>query len=85
MLPFWKIWGNQKTLEINDPEKGIQGKVEEKEFSGKIGTMQFKGSFSSFELSGNSQNPGQNMLDSMSNIFGFLKSNSSHHQLEKPE
>jgi hypothetical protein len=85
MLPFWKMWGDEKQFEIEDEEKGIRIRGYEKTFSGKQGSVRIQGKVSSFSMESTGAMLGfmGNMLSAF-NPFGMLLS-SGKPSVSKPE
>lgn len=62
MLPFWKLFGNEKHIKIDDEEKGMKMEVDQKEISGNYGSMKIKASFTTFTAEGNTSSGFANLL-----------------------
>ena len=78
MLPFWNLWGDEKSVRVEDPEKGLTMEAQEKRFSGNINGMNVQASFKSFSIQGSNEMP--NNLLGFFNPFGFFMGNSPQNQ-----
>ena len=84
MLPFWNLFGTNKTIKLEDQETGTKFEASQKSFKGKVGNVHIEAQMTTFHMQGGLMNTFSQMLDSFNPMKLFSnQSNMIEDQSEK--